>query len=445
MIPDVAQKFNIPSIPGFVITVSRNMAYCFLFLFVFSCNTNSALKYRSSGTDTIPVLNIPQPQPISGPEFNRIKYAAEHWYDSALKPGNFNGAMLVAKNGNIIFERYNGTAHLRGGDTITENTALHIASVSKTFTAMGLLKLAQEGKVNLDDELSKYFPAFNYPGVTIRNLLSHRSGLPNYLYFMEELGWDKSVYIKNQDILDYLINRKAELKDITTPGTHFTYCNTNYALLALLIEKVTGLSYPQFIQQTFFIPLQMKNSFVCSMADTTRISPSYDWRGNLIPLNFLDLVYGDKNIYTTVRDLLTWDRALSGNVLFKKEILEEAYAPYSNERAGIRNYGLGWRMYAYPTGKKIIYHNGWWHGSNAAFIRVLYDSAVIILIGNKFNRNVYHAKSLASSFGEYGNAGDEEEMEALKNNEVMQSPVKKPQKIKAAKKRTRHTPKKRRK
>src|SRR5205085_5396924 len=131
------------------------------------------------------------------------------------------------------------------------------------------------------DEFNKYFPNFNYPGVTIRNLLTHRSGLPNYLYFMEELGWDKSVYIKNQDVLDYLINRKAELKDITTPGTHFTYCNTNYALLALLIEKVTGTSYPQYISQTFFTPLKMKNSFVFTPADSARINPSYDWRGGL--------------------------------------------------------------------------------------------------------------------------------------------------------------------
>ena len=274
---------------------------------------------------------------------------------------------------------------------------------------MAVLKLWQDGKLNIDDELSKYFPQFNYPGVTIRCLLNHRSGLPNYLYFMENLGWDQSRFVTNQDILDFLITRKAELTDITTPCRHFTYCNTNYALLALLIEKVSSKKYADYIKETFFIPLHMDHSFVFSLADTARAAPSYDWRGRLEPLNYLDVVYGDKNIYTTVRDLLTWDRALSCNLLFSKQTLDQAYSPYSNERPGIRNYGLGWRMNIYPDGKKMIYHNGWWHGSNASFIRLLNDTATIILIGNKFNRNIYHAKMLTSIFDSNYSPGNEEE------------------------------------
>jgi CubicO group peptidase (beta-lactamase class C family) len=306
--------------------------------------------------------------------------------------------MIVAKNGSIVFEKYVGTGHLNGTDTITANTPTHIASVSKTFTAMAVLKLVQDGKINLDDEFNKYFPAFNYPGITIRNLLSHRSGLPNYLYFMDELGWDKKRYMKNQDVFDYLVNRKAELKDISSPDTHFTYCNTNYALLALLIEKISGLSYPEYMRITFFVPLQMTNSFVYVHADSAKANPSYDWRGGLIPTNALDEVYGDKNVYTTPRDLLKWDRLLSTNLLFKPEILAAAYAPYSNEKPGIRNYGLGWRMNIYPNGKKLIYHNGWWHGNNAAFIRLLDEDATIIVMGNKFCRGIYKAKNLLGIF-----------------------------------------------
>ena len=279
---------------------------------------------------------------------------------------------------------------------------------------MAVLKLVQDGKLGLDDEFSKYFPAFNYPGITIRNLLSHRSGLPNYLYFMDELGWDKTVYIKNQDVFDYLVNRKAELKDITSPDTHFTYCNTNYALLALLIEKIAGMPYPQFIRQTFFIPLQMTNSFVFTPADSTRVNPSYDWRGTLIPMNPLDQVYGDKNIYTTPRDLLKWDRVLATNLLFKPEIFEQAYAPYSNERPGIRNYGLGWRMNIYPDGKKLIYHNGWWHGNNASFIRLIHEDATIIVMGNRFTRGIYKAKYLIGIFDPTLVTETEEETESTK-------------------------------
>jgi len=354
-------------------------------------------------------ISLPRPSPVSVQDIERIKTACQAWYDSALAPKGFNGGILVAKNGNIIFEKYTGTTHIPGNDSITENTPLHIASVSKTFTAMAVLKLWQDGKLNIDDEFSKFFPAFNYPGVTIRSLLSHRSGLPNYTHFLENLGWDKTRIATNQDVLDFLIARKAEMTDISPANTRFSYCNTNYALLALLIEKVSDKSYADFISQNFFIPLQMKNSFVFGLADTARATPSYSWKGRIETFNFLDRVYGDKNIYTTVRDLLTWDRALASNLLFKPETLEQAYAGYSNEKPGIRNYGLGWRMYNYPNGKKIIYHNGWWHGSNASFKRLINDSATIIIIGNKFTRAVYHTKELVSLFGNYSETGEEEE------------------------------------
>jgi CubicO group peptidase (beta-lactamase class C family) len=288
---------------------------------------------------------------------------------------------------------------------------------------MAVLKLWQDGKLNIDDELSKYIKNFNYPGVTIRSLLSHRSGLPNYLYFMEDLGWDKTKTATNEDVLNLLINKRAVLKNIAPPNTQFTYCNTIYALLALLIESVSGKKFSDYLQQTFFGPLQMKNSFVYNRNDSLKVNLSYDWRSRLIPLNYLDAVYGDKNIYTTPQDLLIWDRALSSGKIFKPEILEQAYAPYSNEKSGIKNYGLGWRMNIYPDGKKMIYHNGWWHGSNAAFIRLLKENATIIVIGNKFTRAVYHAKILCDLFGDYYNGEEEDEslkpldnLPALKSN-----------------------------
>ena len=393
MIPAGKPKFNT------LFAVKSFVSFCasIILMFFVSCNSNSSSKDGNS-RDSIAILNLPAPGIISNAEFSRIKYGCELWYDSILKPGNFNGGILVAKNGSTIFERYNGSGHLGHADTITATTPTHIASVSKTFTAMAVLKLVQDGKILLDDELNKYFPAFNYPGVTIRNLLDHRSGLPNYLYFMEELGWNKSVYIKNQDIFDYLVTYKSKIKNIASPDHHFTYCNTNYALLALLIEKISGVSYPQFIKEHFFVPLQMTNSFVFTAEDSARVNPSYDWRGTLIPMNFLDHVYGDKNIYSTPRDLLKWDRALSSNLIFKAEILQQAYAPYSNEKPGVRNYGLGWRMNIYPDGKKIIYHNGWWHGNNAVFIRIIDEDATIILMGNRFTRGIYKARNLVTIF-----------------------------------------------
>jgi CubicO group peptidase (beta-lactamase class C family) len=377
--------------------------------FYSSCNSSPSSKKNITQDTSIAIINLPEPGKITAAEKAKIIQASQAWYDTVLTLKGFNGGMIVAKDGNIVFEKYSGTGHLPGNDAITDSTPMHIASISKTFTAMAVLKLWQDGKLNIDDDYSKYFPAFNYPGLTIRCLLNHRSGLPNYNYFMETLGWDKTRFVKNEDVLDYLITRKAELPGVLPPGTHFSYCNTNYALLALLIEKVTGLKYAGYLNRTFILPLQMKHTYVFSLADTLKAVPSYNWRGALEPFNFLDQVYGDKNIYTTPRDLLIWDRALRSGLIFKPETLDAAYAPYSNEKPGMRNYGLGWRMNIFPDGNKIIYHNGWWHGSNAAFIRLLKENATIILIGSRFTRAVYNAKVLTAIFGDYYVPVEEEE------------------------------------
>ena len=352
-------------------------------------------------SSAIKKIEIPAAAQLSPTESIRLQQASQQWFSTVLDRGLFNGGILVAKGGNIIFEQYRGTNPLGSANVVNAQTSFHIASVSKTFTAMAILKLAEEGKLHLEDEFSIHFPTFNYPGVTIRSLLSHRSGLPNYLYFMEDLKWDKKISLKNQDVFNALVNQKALIPNISSPNTHFTYCNTNYALLALLIEKISGTSYPVYLEKNFFEPMQMKNTFVYTLSDSSRASANYDWRGQVITNNYLDYVYGDKNIYSTPRDLLIWDRVLSSNLLFKEATLQEAYQPYSNEKAGIKNYGLGWRMNIYPSGKKVIFHNGWWHGNNASFIRLLDQDATIIVVGNRYNRGIYKAYKLINAFDNY--------------------------------------------
>lgn len=387
---------------------------CSLFLIfsTISCgNTTKADRVVSVDSS---IILLPKASFLSDGDKTKIYNDCEIWYNQFLRNSNFNGGVIVAKNGNIIFERYKGTAHLKNADTITANTSFHIASVSKTFTAMATLKLWQEGKLNIDEEVSKYLPGFNYPGVTIRCLLNHRSGLPNYIYFMEDLGWDKKIFIQNKDVLDYLINRKGEIKNIGLPCRNFTYCNTNYALLALIIESVSREPYPVYMKESFFAPLGMENTYVFTLADTNRITPSYDWRGVEAPLNFLDEVYGDKNIYSTPSDLLLWDRYLRSNIFFTPQTLEEAYKPYSNEKHGVRNYGLGWRMNIYPNGKKMIYHNGWWHGNNASFIRLQEQNTTIIVLGNRYCTGIYKTKYLANFFDkDVAGSDDESENSSL--------------------------------
>lgn len=365
-----------------------------IFFFLSSCTSKSA-KVKAVPVDSVLSYKPVYKHKIPEAEFNALHNEVKDFYEKKLLRTGFNGGILVAKNGEVIFEAYHGYYNLRKKDSLTSHSAFHLASVSKTFTAMATLKLVEMGKISLNDDVKKFFPAFPYDNVTVRLLLSHRSGLPNYLYFMQQLGWDIKKHLSNQDVLDYLIKFKPAA---TRPDTHFTYCNTNYALLGLIIEKASGESYADFIKQHIFKSLHMDDSYVYNISDSATAMPSYDYRGRQEAFTFLDCGIGDKNIYSTPEDLLKWDQALYTNQLFSQKTLEEAFTPYSNEKPGIRNYGYGWRMNVYPDGKKIIYHNGWWHGNNAVFIRMIQDSATIIVLGNKYNRNIYEAKEMEKFF-----------------------------------------------
>lgn len=366
-----------------------------LFSLIFTACHSGAQKAKVPVSDSI-TYKDPPPGNIPPADFDRYQREVKNYYEKYLAGRGFNGGILVAKYGRVIFEDYHGFFDLRKKDSLTKHSAFHLASVSKTFTAMATLKLAELGKLSVNDDVKKFFPEFPYDGVTVKLLLNHRSGLPNYVYFMEKLGWDKKQYCSNEDVLDYLIKFKPP--GTGRPDTHFTYCNTNYALLGLIIEKASGQTYADFLQQYFFKPLHMNDTYVFNMKDSATAMPSYDYRGRQEAFTYLDTGFGDKNIYSTPEDLLKWDQALYGTQLFTKATLDEAFAPYSNEKAGIRNYGFGWRMNVYPNGKKVIYHNGWWHGNNTVFIRMIQDSVTIIVLGNKFNKSIYESKKLEELF-----------------------------------------------
>lgn len=353
---------------------------------------------------SVPVSAAVTTPKLPAAEAARYHDAIEEFVDSTFKHSVLNGAILVAKDGEILYEKYAGFRNpRRRQDSITANTAFHLASVSKTFTATAILKLWQEHRLDINDSLTKYFPAFPYKGVTIKTLLDHRSGIPKYDHYMELLGWDKRKAVTNQDVLNFIIQHPQEIH-AWAPDRKFSYSNTNFALLALVIEKVSGMPYPQFMQQTFFDSLGMTHTFVYTPADSARALDSYHYNGRPYPFDYLDLVYGDKNIYSTARDLMKWDQALR-NGLLNKEVLQAAYTPYSFERPGIRNYGLGWRMYVLRNGKKLIYHNGWWHGNRPSFYRLLDENTVIIGLCNNDNRYMYRVKCMADLFGDYMQSG----------------------------------------
>lgn len=361
-------------------------------------NKKAATQLASAGTELLSAAN----SRIPPRELNHYLYRVKNNLDSIFRRTRLNGSVLVAKHGQIIYETYNGKSNPRAhnSDTITANTPFHLASVSKTFTGMAIMKLYEQGKLGIDDTVSKYLAGFPCEGVTIRTLLNHRSGIPKYDHYMENMGWDKRKLVTNQDVLDFLIARHKDIR-IGRPDRGFSYSNTNYALLALIIEKVSGQTYGDYLKKTFFEPLGMKDSYVFSMSDTGHYLPSYYYSGRPYKFDYLDLVYGDKNIYSTVRDLLKWDQALRNDSLFTKQSLEAAYMPYSFEKPGTHNYGLGWRMYLLKNGKKLIYHNGWWHGNRTAFYRLIDEDVTIIALCNNDAKKVYSVKEMADIFGDY--------------------------------------------
>ena len=357
---------------------------------IFSCKEPSTTETKSLPPDTIPF----NPALLTDRKEKEIYQKSKAFYEQHFKYSPLNGGFMVAKNGKIMFEAYNGTVHKGQKDSISLQTPLHIASTTKTFTAMGILLLAQQQKLRLTDSLQQYFPSFPYKGINLQMLLNHRSGLANYMNVMNPDEW-KDKRVNNQDVLNYLINQKPAIQGL--PNRQFTYCNTNYVLLALIIEQVSEKKYADFLKASFFDPLGMKNTFVCNGDYQKNHAPSYRYNGVEEAITWLDDTYGDKNICSTPRDLLRWDQALYNNTLFTNETLEAAFSPYSFEKPGTHNYGLGWRMYLLKKDKKLIYHNGWWHGSNSCFYRIISDGITIIAIGNKMNTNIYKVKPLAEA------------------------------------------------
>ena len=376
----------------------------FLALFYFA---DSRLKLEKA-TPTVSYTKQINENPVLSDEDLTLRNSSEKFYQQSLLRSRLNGGILVSRNGRIIFEAYNGLKEVLKGDSINSSTSFHLASVSKTITAMAVLKLFEEKSISIDQPVASFLNGFPFPKITVRNLLAHRSGLPNYVHFAEHLGWDTKKTLTNQDILQLIIEKSA-LLDIGRPDAYFDYCNTNYALLALVIEKVSSQSFSSYLDQTIFKPLGMNQSFVFSMDKADAVLPSFKFNNQREPFMFLDAVYGDKNIYSTPRDMMKWDMALYDTSFFSQKIIEEAFKGYSYERKGVKNYGLGWRLYEMPSGKKIVYHNGWWHGNNTVFSRLPQDTTVIIVLGNKFNRSIYQAKKIAGIFDGYGITLDDDE------------------------------------
>ncbi|TDD98042.1 serine hydrolase domain-containing protein [Flavobacterium cellulosilyticum] len=353
--------------------------------------------------DSLPMMHPSEKEPskLTAAYINKKKAEIESFYNKNWPHNSLNGSFLVAKDGQIIYERYEGYSNLRAKTPITADTPLHLASVSKMVTATAILKLVNANKLKLDQKVNSILKEFPYPDVTVRMLLNHRSGMRSYSYFTDKKEiWDRHKTITNQQLLTLMATKHIALESKT--NTRFAYCNTNYAMLALIIEKITGLSYKEAMSKIIFKPLGMTNTFVMDYdKDRKTVVPSYKGNNVEIGMDFLDAIYGDKNIYSTPRDILKLDQARNAPSFLEPSLYKQVFEGYSNEHKGKRNYGLGIRMTLLDNGETLYYHNGWWHGNTSSYVSLRRENVTLICLSNKFSRKPYDIRKLSALFGDY--------------------------------------------
>ena len=343
------------------------------------------------------------PSRASGPEVNALENTEEkayvfseeelNYFDEEitglmLRTG-FNGQVLVARHGTIVYNRCFGFADFRNNTAVTEETPFQLASISKTFTATAILLLHQEGKLHIDSLVMNYIPEFPYPDITVRHLLNHTSGLQNYMWVMERF-WTQGRMPDNEDMLATFIKHKRPLDFV--PGTRWAYSNTGYAVLGLMAERVSGQRYPDFLRERIFQPLGMLNTFVYdvhqAMNPEHRAYGFRPGRGRhyFIPDVSHDGVFGDKGVYSTAMDLYKWDQAIYRNELLSPELWQMAFERATLKNTNTVNYGMGWRLQFFMD-HRIVHHPGRWNGFRTSLKRYIDDEATLVVLSNN-NRSI---------------------------------------------------------
>ncbi|HEX2684064.1 MAG TPA: serine hydrolase domain-containing protein, partial [Ferruginibacter sp.] len=315
----------------------------------------------------------------------------------------FNGSILVAKNGNIIYHQNFGYADYNTKRLLNDSTAFELASLSKQFTAMGIMILKEKKLLSYEDNVKKFFPGLPYDSITIRHLLTHTSGLPYYESQFEK-NWNHKKIAHNKDVVDMLIKERDSL--FFKPGTKMQYSNTGYALLAAIIEKVSNMSYNDFMAKNIFQPLGMTHTFIYNTRRSTgKIPANYalgfvysdSLKRYIVPdslkqydyVYYLDGIVGDGTVNSTPGDLLIWDRALYSSPLVSKSTLEEMLSPQVqlSPRDSTVFYGFGVNIQTKTPKGRVISHTGSWPGYSTVMIRSVQTGEAIIVLSNNETLN----------------------------------------------------------
>ena len=322
-------------------------------------------------------------------------------YFSALSQNQqFNGNVLITENGKIVYEKSFGYADFSAKRINTTQSSFPMASITKTFTSTAILQLKEKGKLQLNDPVSKFLTAFPYSDVTIKQLLSHTAGLPIYdTLFYAMIAKHPDTVFSNKDLIPTFISQKAPLT--FKPGEDFSYNNVNYNILALIVEKLTGLSFESYLKAHIFKPAGMKN---------TSLSLFYKRKDNNLSKRYrLKYPFSDKveradtaaefkiiysfnfqghgDIISTTHDLLKYDEALYNGSLLSKATLKEAFSPVklSNGKDNIQRYALGWITRADTSMGEIVEHDGGLPGGRTMLLRNITRHQTIIIFDNTAN------------------------------------------------------------
>jgi len=309
--------------------------------------------------------------------------------NSYAENGDFNGAILVSEGGEIMYKKGFGLANMEWNIPNQSDTKFRIGSITKQFTAMLVVQLIVEGKLDLDKPLSTFLPDYpseNGKKITIHHLLTHTSGIPNSYESTKEKPIRPDSYTA-----DALVEEFATLPLEFIPGEKFSYSNAGYTLLGYLAEKVTGKRYEELLQEYIFTPLQMNNTGFDKHRKriTKRASGYFNSWGEYYNSNYIDMstVYAAGGLYSTVEDLSIWDRALYTATLIPNEYLNLSFVKHVEDPDYGGHYGYGWSIKDKPIGNsedvvETIGHDGVIDGFCAVFTRIPSTNSSIILLSN---------------------------------------------------------------
>ncbi|MGV3529788.1 MAG: serine hydrolase domain-containing protein [Flavisolibacter sp.] len=323
---------------------------------------------------------------------NAEKDSLSSIFNEAASKG-FSGVVLVAEDGLPVYQHAFGYRDFAKEIPMQVTDIFEMASVSKQFTAMIIMMLQEKGKLRYDDLVEKYLDV-PYKGITIRNLLTHTSGLPDYQEIMDQ-HWDKSKVAGNKEILQYL-RKYAPLK-LFEPGEKYAYSNTGYVLLASIAEKASGRDFIDMCREWIFKPLKMKSTNIRTgeeKAATENFAIGHIYvderkqyvRADSFPSSDYTIWLGNRKgpgrISSTAGDLLKWDQALYTEKLVKQSTLREAFQPMKLNDGSFSDYGFGWSLREAPGGERVVFHTGDNPGYATRIVRYPDQNKTIIILSN---------------------------------------------------------------